>query len=81
MVEAYLKENGISSKCIIETRGGYHFILELSKLNGDQKKSLFKNNPLFQEKLDGKNIIELLTDDSIPIPGTMQGGFLVKFIN
>jgi hypothetical protein len=81
LVEAYLKENKIASKCIIETRGGYHFILELSTLNGDQKKSLFKNNPLFQEKLDGKNIIELLTDQSIPIPGTMQGGFLVKFIN
>jgi hypothetical protein len=55
----------------VETRGGYHYLVDL--------KNNILNNKWYQELslIDG---IELLSDSMLPVPGTYQGGFTPKII-
>lgn len=63
---------------IIETRGGFHIYMDLTKLNNQQKRYLFTelqknyNQELFSE-------IKVETDAMVVPAGTLQGGFKVKF--
>lgn len=54
---------------ISETHGGYHVILERNNITGNYIHHLHQN-PIKD--------VELLREPMTPIPGTLQGGFLVK---
>jgi hypothetical protein len=56
---------------LIETRGGYHVLIEVKKIEDKYKKT-------FYQQL--KNFSDVEGDCFIPIPGTIQGGFEVKII-
>jgi hypothetical protein len=62
-----LKSYNIEPAAIVETRGGYHFILKVEDIN-----------PLMFKKISDMKI--LIGDVECPIPGTIQGGFKVKFL-
>lgn len=67
-----LKENDIPIRWVSQTRGGYHIIIPV----GPKIAELYKVAwPKIQEKYGEK--IEL-NDRATPIPGTWQGGHLVK---
>ena len=58
---------------ILETRGGYHLLVEASRVentNKDWYRKVINSFPLDQAG-----------DNMIPIPGCVQGGFVPKFIN
>lgn len=66
----------LNSECInyVETRGGFHLLIELSKIDKGYIKTWYKNLML----LDG---IDIKGDNLIPVPGSHQGGFTPKLIN
>ena len=63
---------------IIETHGGFHAYINLNKTTKEERKYLFQdlkrnfNSSLFKEVI-------VNTDPMVVIPGTLQGGFEVKF--
>lgn len=71
--------------CIIETRGGYHIVLNNRTITKQIKSQLYMNihrDKSFEFTENGvvKKYIELHSDPSPPVPGTIQGGFPVKYI-
>lgn len=88
-VKEFLDENNITPKCVIETRGGYHYILDSEHLSNHQKTEIFTGR-LKQLKYEGfdrngkgmtKNVIDIISHNPMsPIPGTYQGGFKVRFV-
>jgi len=60
-------------KFVVETRGGYHIHYETSKLDKKRMNFLFQN-------LNKRENIDVLVDTFCPIPGTIQGGFKVRFV-
>lgn len=58
---------------VIKTRGGFHLLVVLDKVNQDYKRSWY--NGLCDIGSD------VVGDCLIPVPGTMQGGYQVHFIN
>jgi hypothetical protein len=58
---------------VVKTRGGFHLLVMLDKIHHDYKKSW--HNGLCKIGAD------VVGDCMIPVPGTMQGGHLVHFIN
>lgn len=90
ILEKFFNDNLINVHCIIETKNGYHYILDSNKLTSEQKKSIFNgtlNTLKFQtlnriNEIVTKNIIDINSNNVMsPIPGTYQGGFPVKFVN
>jgi hypothetical protein len=89
MVKEFCEEHHITPKCVIETRGGYHYIIDSTQLTNQQKKEIFTGQ-LKQLKYDGfdrngkaitKNVIDIISHTPMsPIPGTYQGGFPVRFV-
>lgn len=58
---------------ILETRGGYHVLVDAKSINGKQYKNWYQNiHKLYEVDQSG--------DQMIPVPGTYQGGFVPKFI-
>jgi len=75
-IKEILKVSGI--KTIVETHGGFHVYLDLTKLDKEEKRFVFQEiskmnewNGIFKE-------VETATDKQIVLPGTLQGGFEVK---
>jgi hypothetical protein len=67
----------------IRTRGGYHFIYKADDFPEEATKAVLdmkfesvdkKNNKIY------KQYVEIKTDVCIPVPGTMQMGFKVRFV-
>lgn len=54
----------------VETRGGYHYLLDLEKTKDSFWFKKFQN-------IEG---VEMVKDMMLPVPGTYQGGFTPKFI-
>ena len=54
---------------LIETRGGYHCLIEVVKIQDEYRKTFYQNLKQFSD-VEG--------DCFIPIPGTIQGGFNVN---
>jgi hypothetical protein len=89
ILEKFLNDNLINVHCIIETKNGFHYILDSKNLTGEQKKNIF-NGTLKNLKFETlnrigepviKNIIDINSNNPMsPIPGTYQGGFPVKFV-
>lgn len=75
--------------CVIETHGGYHVVINakipkelknrLWKIFSDQE-YMFKDYNVTGQLID-KKYIDLRNDPSPPIPGTVQGGFNVRFVD
>lgn len=64
---------------IIETHGGYHFLIKNSTIpNGFNLGKLVQDADKTAKTLDNKEVV-FNKNQMIPIPGTMQAGFLVKF--
>lgn len=58
---------------VLKTRGGFHLLIELDKVDFQYKNTWYNNI----SKLDGRDI---KGDDMIPIPGCTQGNFIPYFI-
>lgn len=58
---------------IIETRGGYHVPIRLDLLTAKQREWIFDT--------DHGEFVSVNVNAMIPIPGTIQGGFGVKFVD
>ena len=90
VLKNYLLQFDIKPFCIIETKNGYHFILDNKNLNPTQKKEIFtgnlKNWSFECQDKNGKNIkknfVDILSNDNVftAVPGTIQGGFNVEFL-
>lgn len=65
-VKDYLKSKEIKPAAIVETRGGYHVLIKTDENLGDIYKTF--------------SSIHTMGDTFCPIPGTLQGGFPVKFV-
>ena len=63
----YVNKDAIS---IIKTRGGFHVLITMNKIEPKYKKTWYNNI----SKIPGCDIRD--TDGLIPIPGTFQGGFV-----
>lgn len=57
---------------ILETRGGYHILVEVKKIENEYKSK-------FYEGIKSLNV-DQVGDQLIPIPGCTQGGFVPKFL-
>jgi len=66
----------INMDCInfLQTRGGFHLLVELSRIKEEYKKTWYNN----MTKLPG---MDVRGDNMIPIPGCYQGGYTPKFFN
>jgi hypothetical protein len=59
---------------ILKTRGGFHMLIELAKIDKKYEKSWYKNIMA----LPG---IDMVADNMIPVPGCTQGNFVPHFLN
>ena len=57
----------------LETRGGYHVIIEHNKIPKELRRSWYQ----FMRSLN----VDIQGDVLTPVPGTYQGGFCPKFVN
>lgn len=70
----------------IETRGGFHILVSANDAPGDMLKPFTGPRWSFiGEDRNGKPIKKLLVEihrhGAVPVPGTLQGGFLVRFVD
>lgn len=70
-IETIFKYINKDAVTLIETRGGYHVLIEVKKITENYKKSFYQDLRRFSD-VEG--------DCFIPIPGTIQGGFEVKIL-
>lgn len=69
-VKKYVNEDCLT---ILKTRGGFHLLIELSKLDKTYEKTWYKNIT----SIEG---CDIKGDNLIPIVGCSQGGFIPHFI-
>ena len=60
---------------VIETRGGYHVYIAMDAIDKTTGKFLYQELP----KLFPKHVDSINSDLMCPVPGTLQGGFKVRF--
>lgn len=74
----------------IETRGGYHIIFKNDQLGKEKKSKLWKEFKKDEYSFQGYDVngkpikkwyAEIRSDAIEPVPGTIQGGFEVKFVD
>lgn len=66
MIYKYINKNAVT---LIETRGGYHCLIKVSRIGKEYKNTFYQNLKKYSD-VEG--------DCFIPIPGTIQGGFNVN---
>lgn len=64
-------------KSIIKTRGGYHILVELDKIDEKFKKSWYNN---FSQLKDDRFSIMMNGDNMTPVPGCVQSDFIPYLI-
>jgi len=69
-----LKEVGLPGDCftVVETRGGYHILVNVKRFQG-------KDYPYWYNNMKELFVVDQVQDQLLPVPGTIQGGFEVKF--
>jgi len=72
------KEIGENNYSIVETRGGFHLLIEPEKATNFRRVK-FNDNKWYQ-KIQMKFPVDQSGDQLIPIIGTYQGGFIPKFV-
>jgi hypothetical protein len=70
-VETYININCVKS---LKTRGGFHLLIELAKIDKKFEKTWYKNI----SSIEG---IDVKGDNLIPVVGCAQGGFVPYFLN
>lgn len=73
-LKTFLKEHSIEPHLVVETRGGYHVLLKKSMI-GKHHEKLFR---YVNETSEKGSWITIEKNALVAIPGTFQGGFLVK---
>ncbi|BBM82425.1 hypothetical protein UABAM_00768 [Candidatus Uabimicrobium amorphum] len=84
-VRDFLQIIATSKHHIIETRGGYHILIEKQTMTADIGRVMYKQieainregKQIFGEKFE----VIINRQDMLPIPGTKQGGFAVCIID
>ena len=71
------KEVGENNYTIIETRGGYHLLIEPEEAS-KYRQSRFNDKNWYQ-KIQKKYPVDQSGDQLIPVIGTYQGGFVPRF--
>jgi hypothetical protein len=72
----FLNKEAVSNLSL-ESRGGYHLLVELDKISDEHKKSWYNNIKYLIDSCDG----QMNGDNMIPLVGCTQGGFTPKLIN
>jgi len=78
--EAWLDtEIGLGNYMILETRGGYHILVDPEKASSYRQLNFKEKNwyPMIQKKYP----VDQSGDQLIPVAGTFQGGFIPRFVN
>lgn len=79
MDQDWLRKNiGAENYTIIETRGGYHLLIEPEKATNFRKQN-FNDKDWFQI-VQKKYPVDQSGDQLLPVPGTFQGGFVPRFL-
>jgi hypothetical protein len=81
-LKIFLRDAMIRPELVIETRGGYHILLNKSSIKGVKNEKLYR----FIEKANNNLGIEdkwiaIEKNPLLIIPGTYQGGFLARIVN
>jgi len=65
----------VNEDCLhfLKTRGGFHALIELKKINLEYEKNWYKN-------ITAISGVDIRGDNMIPIPGCYQGGFVPYFL-
>lgn len=70
---------------IIETRGGYHILINSGYATAYMRSwnamQMRKREITWYNDIKSAYIVDQVQDQLLPVPGTIQGGFEVKFIN
>jgi len=74
-VVAFLAERKIPVAFTVQTRGGFHLLIDLLVLSGEQKRVVYRDVP----KTFSRQSVSVDNDMMCPVPGTMQGGHEVTF--
>lgn len=77
LVEDVINFTGDADNIIVETRGGYHVLVNTSTIPDRPKKTWYQ---AVHTLLRNNTLGELNGDGLVPVPGTMQGGFSPKLI-
>lgn len=69
-----LKQIGLPEDCytVVETRGGYHILVDVRRFQS-------RDFPYWYNNMKELFVVDQVQDQLLPVPGTIQGGFEVKF--
>jgi len=73
-VDQFLRREKFPIHCLVETRGGFHVLLRTAELTKHHRTILWK-----EKTEQWKDKVEIHKDQVTPLPGTVQGGFPVRF--
>jgi hypothetical protein len=82
-VSADLASHHITPKFIIETRGGYHIVIDKEQVTGGAGKFVYTQlakRTFVNADGQTKSLVDVLSNPFSPIPGTVQGGFPVRIL-
>lgn len=75
ILDTKINKNAIN---VLETRGGYHFLVDVNKVEKEFQKTWYNEIKRIQQAYSSD--YEGHGDCMIPVPGCYQGGFIPKFI-